>query len=36
MADIYNNASDFGLIAPTSAPDNILPLYLLTADMWDA
>ncbi|MGB0689522.1 MAG: leucyl aminopeptidase family protein, partial [Candidatus Puniceispirillum sp.] len=35
MADIYNNASDFGLIAPASAPDNILPLYVLTADMWD-
>ena len=40
MADTYHNATDFGLIEPASAPDNILPislpLYLVTNKAWDA
>ena len=36
MVDTFHNATDFGLIAPTSKPDNIQPLYIVTTKAWDA
>lgn len=36
MADIYSNATDFGLMMPSSEPDTILPLYVVTTQSWQA
>ncbi|MBT6122715.1 MAG: leucyl aminopeptidase family protein, partial [Candidatus Puniceispirillum sp.] len=36
MADTYHNATDFGLIELASAPNNVLPLHLLTTEAWQA
>lgn len=36
MANIYSNATDFGLMLPSSKPDTVLPLYVVTTQSWEA